>query len=167
MSGAAVLILALVTLQRLGELVLARRNTKRLLAKGGYETGGGHYPLIVALHALWLGGLWLLAHDTPPTLPWLGLYLVVQAGRAYVLWTLGRRWTARIVVVPNERLVARGPFRLYPHPNYAVVVLEIAILPLVFGLWGYALLFSVLNALVLIVRVTAESAALTRGSPEA
>ena len=164
MNAVAVLVLTLVTLQRLSEMVVARRNTARLLAEGGREVGAGHYPLIVALHAAWLAGLWFLAYDTIPALPWLGLYLLLQFGRAWVLWTLGRRWTTRIVVAPGERLVAAGPFRLYPHPNYAVVVLEIAVLPLVFGLWGYALLFSVLNALLLLVRVSAEAQALTSGS---
>ena len=82
MNAAAILILALVTLQRLSELVIARRNTARLLAEGGREVGTGHYPFIVALHASWLGGLWLLARDVPPALPWLGLYLLLPGPAA-------------------------------------------------------------------------------------
>jgi len=159
---AAVLILALVTAKRLGELVLARRNTRRLLAQGGIEHGAGHYPVIVALHAAWLGGLWWLAWDRPIQPAWLAIYLALQVLRAWVLTTLGGRWTTRIVTVPGETLVRRGPYRFIPHPNYLVVVGEIAVLPLVFGLWVYALVFSVLNALVLAVRLRAETEALRR-----
>jgi methyltransferase len=155
-----VAILALVTAQRLGELVLANRNTKRLLAAGGVEHGAGHYPLIVALHAGWLGGLWLLAWDRPVSLAWLAVYVVLQAGRAWVLASLGARWTTRIIAVPGEALVRRGPYRFIPHPNYAVVAGEILVLPLVFGLWAYALVFSALNAVVLWIRIRAERRAL-------
>jgi methyltransferase len=156
----AVLLLAFVTLQRLGELVLARRNTAALLGRGGREVGAGHYPLIVALHAAWLAGLWLLAADRPVLLPWLTLFITLQAGRLWVIASLGERWTTRIIVLPDAPLKAGGPYRFLSHPNYAVVAGEIAVLPLVFGLTGYALLFSVLNALVLFTRIGVESAAL-------
>jgi methyltransferase len=152
----AIVILALVTAQRLGELVIARRNTAGLKARGGEEHGAGHYPLIVALHAAWLLGLWALAWDRPVHLGWLGAYVVLQALRAWTLWSLGSRWTTRIITVPGETLVRRGPYRFIPHPNYAVVVGEIAVLPLVFGLPIYALVFSALNAAVLVVRIRAE-----------
>lgn len=155
-----VVILALVTAQRLGELVIARRNTTRLLAQGGVEHGAGHYPLIVALHAAWLGGLWLLAWERPVQPGWLAAYVVLQVLRAWVLLTLGPRWTTRIIVVPGETLVRRGPYRFLPHPNYLVVAGEIAVLPLVFGLPLYALAFTVLNALVLAIRLRAETRAL-------
>jgi methyltransferase len=155
-----VAILALVTAQRLGELVLANRNTRRLLAAGGVEHGAGHYPLIVALHAAWLGGLWLLAWDRPVSLAWLAVYAVLQAARVWVLASLGARWTTRIIAVPGETLVKRGPYRFIPHPNYAVVVGEILVLPMVFGLWVYALAFSALNAAVLWIRIRAERRAL-------
>jgi methyltransferase len=157
----ALVILALVTSQRLGELALARRNTRRLLARGAVETGAAHYPLIVALHAAWLAGLWLLAWDRPANLPWLAVYLALQALRAWTLASLGERWTTRIVTLPGEPLVRRGPYRLLPHPNYLVVAGEIAVLPLVFGLPAYALLFSLLNAAMMWVRIRAEGAALT------
>lgn len=155
-----VVILALVTAQRLGELVIARRNTTRLLAQGGVEHGAGHYPLVVALHAAWLGGLWLLAWERPVQPGWLAAYVVLQVLRAWVLLTLGPRWTTRIIVVPGETLVRRGPYRFLPHPNYLVVAGEIAVLPLVFGLPLYALAFTVLNALVLAIRLRAETRAL-------
>ena len=159
MTGAIVL-LALVTAQRLGELVLARRNTARLLAQGGVEHGAAHYPAIVALHAAWLGGLWLLAWDRPIHFGWLATYLVLQGLRAWVLLLLGPRWTTRIITMPGETLVRRGPYRFVSHPNYLVVAGEIAVLPLVFGLPLYALTFSVLNAIILAVRIRAESRAL-------
>ena len=161
MTG-AVLVLALVTAQRLGELVYARRNTRRLLARGGIETGAAHYPLIVGLHAAWLIGLWLIAWDRPLHTGWLVAYLVLQALRVWTLASLGGRWTTRIITIPGEHLVRRGPYRVLPHPNYLVVVGEIAVLPLVFGLWGYALVFSVLNAGVLWIRIRAENRALGR-----
>jgi methyltransferase len=159
MTGALV-VLALVTAQRVGELVLARRNTARLFARGGVEHGAAHYPAIVALHAAWLAGLWVLAWDRPIHPAWLGAYLVLQALRVWVLLSLGSRWTTRIITVPGETLVRRGPYRFLPHPNYLVVVGEIAVLPLVFRLPLYALVFSALNALVLAVRIRAESQAL-------
>jgi methyltransferase len=157
-------ILAFVTLQRLGELVLARRNTRRLLARGGVETGAAHYPIIVGLHAAWLVGLWWLAWDRPANLAWLAVFAVLQLLRVWVIATLGERWTTRIITLPGEPLVARGPFRLIPHPNYAVVAAEIAVLPLVFGLTNYAIAFSMMNASVLWVRIRAENGALREAS---
>lgn len=156
----SILILALVTAQRLGELVVARRNTRALLARGGVERGAAHYPVIVSLHAAWLTGLWMLAWNRPASLPWLGAYGAIEVLRAWTLASLGARWTTRIIAVPGERLVRRGPYRFVPHPNYIVVCAEIAVLPLVFGLTAYALVFSLLNAAVLSVRIRAETAAL-------
>ena len=160
----SIALLALVTLQRLGELVLARRNTRRLLAKGAVEASPGHYPLIVALHAAWLGGLWLLGWDRPLQPLWLGLFLLLQAGRFWVLATLGERWTTRIIVLPGEPLVRRGPYRLIAHPNYVIVAGEMLTLPLAFGLLAYGIVFSALNAAILWIRIRAEQAAL-RGAP--
>ena len=158
-----ILILALVTLQRLAELPWARANTKRLLAAGGKEVAAGHYPLIVALHVAWLACLWLFAPGRPVSLPLLALFGVIELGRLWVLATLGRRWTTRIIIVPGETLVRRGPYRLVDHPNYLIVAAEIAVLPLVFGLWQIALIFSLLNAAILWVRIRAENWALGRG----
>ncbi|HYI91130.1 MAG TPA: isoprenylcysteine carboxylmethyltransferase family protein [Beijerinckiaceae bacterium] len=158
----AVLVLALVTLQRLGELALARRNTARLREAGAVEVGAGHYPLVVAVHAAWLAGLWLLAPSIAPSLPWLAAFAVLQVLRVWVLASLGRRWTTRILVLPGAPLVRRGPYRLMAHPNYAIVVGEIAVLPIAFGLYGYALVFSLLNAAILAIRIKAETDALAR-----
>jgi methyltransferase len=152
----AYLILALVTLQRLSELVIARRNTRRLLARGAYEVAPGHYPLIVAVHAGWLAALFWLAPGRPVSAWLLALFLLLQLGRLWVLRTLGERWTTRIIVLPGAPLVTGGPFRFVRHPNYVVVALEIAVLPLAFGLWEVALIFSVLNALALFIRIRAE-----------
>jgi methyltransferase len=156
----SVALLAFVTVQRLAELVLAQRNTRRLLAQGAFEAAPEHYPLIVALHAAWLAGLWLLAPARPPD-PWLvGVYALLQAGRLWVLATLGERWTTRIIVLPGAPLVQTGPYRFLSHPNYWVVAAEILVLPLVFGLAGFALLFTLLNAAALTIRIRAEEKAL-------
>ncbi|NUQ17476.1 MAG: hypothetical protein HOP95_03330 [Sphingomonas sp.] len=157
-----IVILALVTLQRLGELWLANRNTRRLLAQGARERGAGHYPLIVAVHTLWLLSLWWLALPRPVHLFWLALFVLIEVARVWVLMTLGARWTTRIIVLPQAPLVGRGPYRLVNHPNYLVVIGEIAVLPLVFGLWQVALVFTLLNAAVLTVRIREENRALGR-----
>lgn len=156
----AVVILALVTLQRLSELWIAKRNTQWLIERGGREVAPEHYPLIVALHAAWLIGLWVLARDQAVVPHWLGLFLLLQAARLWILSTLGKRWTTRIIVLPDAPLVQEGPFRFVSHPNYCVVVAEILVLPLVFGLVWYAILFSILNAVVLTIRIRAENEAL-------
>jgi methyltransferase len=153
-------ILALVTLQRIGELWLSNRNTKRLLARGAHEVGARHYPLIVAVHALWLAALWWLAPGRPVSLVWLALYVLLQAARVWVIATLGERWTTRIVVLPGAPLVKSGPYRFVDHPNYVVVAGEIAVLPLVFGFWDLAIVFSLLNAAVLSIRIREENTAL-------
>jgi methyltransferase len=156
----SLLVLGLVTLQRLGELLLARRNTRRLLARGAYEVGASHYPLIVALHALWLAGLWLLAWDRAINLIWLAVFIGLQALRVWVIATLGGRWTTRIIILPGAPLVRGGPYRLMSHPNYAVVAGEMAVLPLAFGLPLYGLIFFLLNAAVLTLRLSVEAKAL-------
>jgi methyltransferase len=156
----AELILALVTLQRAGELVFAQRNTRRLLARGAIELAPGHYPLIVVVHASWLISLWLFGRDQDVNAIALAAYLLLQGFRFWVFRTLGARWTTRIIVVPGERLVSAGPYRFLSHPNYAVVVGEIALLPLVFYLPWIAAIFTILNAMVLAIRIRAENRAL-------
>jgi methyltransferase len=156
-----IVILGLVTLQRLGELWLAKRNTKRLLAQGAREHAPGHYPLIVALHAAWLASIWWFGLSRPVDGLWLAMFVLIEVGRIWVLFSLGARWTTRIIVLPQAPLVRRGPYRLVDHPNYVVVVAEIAVLPLVFGLWQIALIFCVLNAAVLSIRIREENRALS------
>jgi methyltransferase len=157
---AAEIILAAVTLQRVGELVVSRHNTQRLMARGAVEVAPGHYPLIVAVHASWLISLWVFGHEQPVNIAFLAGYLVLQGLRFWMLWTLGARWTTRIIILPGQPLVSGGPYRFLPHPNYAVVTGEIAVLPLTLGLPLLAGVFTVLNAAVLAIRISAENRAL-------
>jgi methyltransferase len=161
------LVTLLVALQRLGELVIARRNTSRLLAAGAVEHGRGHYPLLVLLHAAWLVTLPLVVPaERWPDPFWLTLFLVLQALRVWVLATLGGRWTTRIITMAGAPPVRHGPYRFLRHPNYLIVALEIAALPLAFGAWMHALLFSALNAaLLLLVRIPAENRAWAAAPP--
>jgi methyltransferase len=158
--GAGAVLLAYVTVQRVAELWWASRNETRLLAAGGVEYGRSHLPLMQLMHAAWLIGLWARAYDHPVQPVFLALFVLLQIGRFWVLATLGRRWTIRVITVPGERLVAGGPYRFLRHPNYAIVIGEIALVPLMLGLPLYALLFSVLNAIVLAIRIPQENAAL-------
>ena len=156
----AVAVLALVTVQRGAELVLARRNTRRLLAQGAFEAAPGHYPLIVLVHAAWLLGLWIFAAGIRPDPILIGIFALLQMARLWVLATLGERWTTRIVVLPGAPLIRGGPYRFLSHPNYWVVAAEILVLPCAFGLIGFAAVFSALNAAVLAVRIRAEERSL-------
>ena len=155
----ALILVALVILQRLAELVIAKRNTARLVTEeGAYEVGANHYPFMIVLHTGWLIAMLALAWRTE-TIHWplVGIYLLLQAGRIWVLATLGRYWTTRIIVVPKAPLVRRGPFRFVRHPNYCVVAGEIAVLPLALGSWQEAAAFTIANAAMLYVRIRAEN----------
>jgi methyltransferase len=155
----------LVGVQRLLELALSRRNERRQRARGAVERGGGHYPVIVAVHALWLGSTLvegLLRGPEPPVwwpLP-LAAFLLVQPLRYWAILSLGENWNTRVLVVPGGKLVRRGPYRYFPHPNYVVVAVEILTFPLIFGAWITAIVFSVLNAALLYVRIRTENRAL-------
>jgi len=153
-------ILALVTLQRLGELLLARHNTRKLLARGAIEVGASHYPLIVALHAAWLAALWVFGRDQEVNLLLLAVFVALQGLRVWILRTLGSRWTTRIIVLAGEPLVTHGPYRYLSHPNYVVVIGEIAVLPLALHLPAIAFVFTLLNVAVLAIRLRAEARAL-------
>jgi methyltransferase len=157
----ASIILLLVTLQRLGELVLSNYNTRRLLARGAIEVGASHYPLVVSVHAAWLIALWIWSRDQDVILLALAGFIVLQGLRLWILATLGPRWTTRIIVLRDEPLVASGPYRYVAHPNYAVVVGEIALLPLALHLPLLALIFTSLNAAVLAIRIRIEARALS------
>jgi methyltransferase len=155
-------ILALVALQRLGELALARRNTRALLARGAVEIGARHYPLIVILHSAWLlSVLWFLPYPATIHWPLLGVFLVLQGLRVWVLMTLGPYWTTRIISLPGAPVVTGGPYRYVRHPNYLVVAGEIAVLPLVFGETMVAVVFSLANAGLLAWRIRQEETGLT------
>ena len=161
--GAA--LLGFVTLQRIVELWWAKQNERRLFAAGGIEYGRPHLVLIVIVHATWLIGMWPLAYDRPLDPLFFGIVVALQLARFWVLATLGRRWTIRVIVVPGEKLVARGPYRFLQHPNYAVVTGEFAAVPLALGLPLYAFVFSILNAAVLAIRIPSENAALAGATP--
>jgi methyltransferase len=168
----ASVILVLVTLQRLGELALSRYNTSRLKARGAIEIGANHYALIVGVHAVWLITLWVCGCDQDVNLVAFALFIALQGFRLWILATLGPRWTTRIIMLPGEPLVTSGPYRYFAHPNYAVVVAEIALLPLALHLALVALIFTILNAAVLIIRIRVEARALAgvngqllRGAP--
>ncbi|HYV88208.1 MAG TPA: isoprenylcysteine carboxylmethyltransferase family protein [Candidatus Polarisedimenticolia bacterium] len=154
-------VLVLVALARVAELLHARRNTRRLLAEGAVEIGRSHYPLIVGLHLAWFAALLVvIPAETPPRWPWLILFALLQVARLWVLATLGRYWTTRIIHLPTAPLVQRGPYRFLRHPNYLIVELEIVILPLAFGAWLLALIFGIANAAILAWRIRIEETAL-------
>ena len=163
------IIVLLVAAQRLAELVVAQRNTRRLLAEGAREEGAAHYPLFVLLHAVWLAALFALTPADAPVDPWLlGLFVLLQAGRVWVIASLGRYWTTRVVTLPGAPLVRRGPYRWVRHPNYVVVAGELAVLPLAFGEVWLAVLFSLLNVPLTLHRIRVEEGALApRLSPAA
>jgi methyltransferase len=163
----AVFGVALVAVQRLFELVLARRNERRARARGAVERGRDHYPFIVALHALWLVSTLVEGLLRGPVLPafWpipLALFLLVQPLRYWALFSLGERWNTKILIVPGAKPVRRGPYRYLSHPNYVVVVVEILAFPLIFGAWVTALVFTLLNAVVLSVRIREENRAIAK-----
>ncbi len=161
----SIVLLALVTLQRCGELVWGRMNERRLRGLGAQEVGAPHYPLIVLLHAAWMVALWVYGWNKPLVWPWVALFAVLQLGRVWVLSALGRRWTTRVLVLPGETLVRRGPYRFVSHPNYVVVAWEIFVLPLAFGLGWLSLLFGLANLAALTLRIRVEARALSELAP--
>ena len=156
----AILLLAFVTLQRLFELLLSRRNESRLKLRGAVEAGANHYPVMVAIHVAWLAALWLLAWNVEPNMLLVAAFLALQPLRYWVIATLGDRWTTRVFVIPGASLIRTGPYRFFSHPNYLIVILEIAILPLAVGLIWVAVVFSALNAALLAWRIRIEQRAL-------
>ena len=159
-EGWYLLLILAVAVERLAELRLSVRHARWAFAHGGVETGRSHYPAMVALHT----GLLVAA----PLLPWLGwpmlaVVLAAQALRWWCIATLGVRWNTRVIVVPGLPLVRTGPYRRFRHPNYAAVVAEGIALPLVHTAWVTALVFTVLNAWLLRVRIATENTALGAG----
>jgi methyltransferase len=155
----------LVALQRLAELVYSRRNERRLRARGAIERGSGHYPVIVAIHTLWLLSTLVEGLLRGPEIPvwWplpLAAFLLVQPLRYWAIYALGMNWNTRVLVLPGSKLVRSGPYRYFPHPNYVVVFVEILTFPLIFGDWITAVVFSLLNAALLYVRIKTEDRAL-------
>ena len=154
-------IIALVILQRAGELVLANRNTQRLKAQGAVEIGAGHYRIIILLHMAWLMAvLWLIPAPVVIYWGWILVFLALQALRVWVIASLGPYWTTRIISLPGVPLVKRGPYRYVRHPNYLVVAGEILALPMAFGEIWVAIGFSIVNAAVLYWRIREEETGL-------
>ena len=171
MVGLYLAFLGLLALERLGELALARRNARRAFARGAVEVGQGHYRVMVVFHTLFLAACAteaLYGHRAfPGTWGWvaLGGALAGQALRYWAISTLGERWNVRVIVLPEVAPVVAGPYRWVRHPNYVAVAMEMACVPLVFGAWLTAIVFSLGNALLMVIRIRAEEAAL--GNPYA
>lgn len=160
--GSCQWIVLLVALQRLTEVVFAERNRRRLLLRGGIEVGARHYPLFFLVHGGWLISLAVLVPaDAPIVWSWLVIFVALQPLRLWVIASLGERWTTRIIIVPGAPLVSRGPYRFVRHPNYLIVALEIAVLPLAFDAPAIAVVFSLANALLLRHRIRIEDATLS------
>ena len=154
-------VLALVTLQRLGELAYASRNTKRLLLRGASEFGASQYPFFILLHGAWLLTLALtIPRDARPNFAVLTAFALLQGVRLWIVFSLGSYWTTRVITLAGAPLVSKGPYRYLRHPNYAVVVAEIALLPLAFGAVTEAVVFSLLNGILLAWRISIEESAL-------
>jgi methyltransferase len=153
--------LALIAAQRVAELGWAARNTARLRRRGAVEADAEGYPFLVVLHAGWLVSLALsVPAKTEPNWPLLELFALLQLGRVWVIASLGRLWTTRILTVPGIPLVRTGPFRWFRHPNYLLVIAEIAVLPLAFGAIAIAGTFSALNLMLIARRIHIEDRAL-------
>ena len=159
--SAVIIVVALVALQRLAELLYAGRNTRRLRQRGAIEHGRYHYPLFMALHGAWLVAI-LVAVPASAEIVWpaLALFILLQLARLWIVATLGPFWTTRIITLPDAPLIRHGPYRFLRHPNYLVVIGEIALLPLAFGAWRIAVVFSLLNLALLAWRRRVEDAAL-------
>ncbi|MVZ98685.1 hypothetical protein EUU23_13405 [Sphingorhabdus sp. IMCC26285] len=157
----AQIVFAYVVIQRLAELVYANANTRRLLSEGGQEHGARHYPLFIILHGGWLISIALFAvPETQPSLFLLNAFIASQTFRFWTLASIGRWWTTRIISAPHFPRVKKGPYRFIKHPNYALVIVEIALLPLLLGAPAMAITFSVLNAALLWWRIRVENAVL-------
>ena len=149
--------LGLVALQRVIELGHARSNTARLRRLGAVEADAGGYPFYVLLHTGWLASLAVFVPAaTPPYWPLIGVFAMLQLGRIWVIMSLGRYWTTRIITLPDSPLVRTGPFRYLRHPNYLLVLAEIAVLPLAFDAVAIAVTFSTLNLLLIARRIRIE-----------
>ncbi|MGD9535921.1 MAG: isoprenylcysteine carboxyl methyltransferase family protein [Alphaproteobacteria bacterium] len=163
MSLAAWLILLAVAVERCCELGWSYRNERRLRARGGREYGRGHYVLFPLLHAAWLLALAVhvaLQARIEIVWPLIGVYGLLQVVRGWVLWSLGARWTTRIIVLPGVPLVRTGLYRFMRHPNYLVVALELAILPVALEAWPIAVVATILNLALLAYRIRVEERAL-------
>jgi methyltransferase len=162
-AGTALLIF--VTLQRFAEFIWDRQNTARLIAAGAVEHGKSHYLFFAGTHAAWLAGLWLLGWARAVEPIWLVPFALLTIGRYWVMGTLGRRWTTRIIVLAGAPLIKTGPYRLVRHPNYVVVIGEMVVVPLALGQPAFALAFFAIYACAATIRIRAENDALLKSLP--
>ena len=157
------LFISIVILLRIGELILSKRNEKWLLQNGAIEYGQKHYPLIVALHVFFIVSL-IVEYSMKRTVSYnfflLVLYFLLLVFKAWIILSLGKFWNTKIYRIPNYPLIKKGLYRYFKHPNYMIVIIEIAVIPLIFHLYFTAVLFSVFNAIVLTVRIKEENRAL-------
>ena len=157
-----IVFIAFLVTQRLTELYISKRNEKWLIAQGAIEHGRGHYPYIVALHTSFIVSLiaeYYFTGGQPISYIALSLFILLLAFKYWVLSSLGTYWNTRIYRIPGAVAVQKGPYKLFKHPNYVDVVCEIAIIPLVFHLYYTAIIFSILNAIMLSVRISVENKA--------
>lgn len=153
--ASAALLIAL-TVQRLSELVISKRNTKALRALGAYEVGASDYPILIAFHVVWLLSLWIFSWGQPVNIAFVVGAFVLQLGRFWIQRTLGQRWTTRIIIVPGVEPVRSGPYRFLRHPNAVIVAFELPCLSLALGLPWHAIVFGVLNIVVTVWRARTE-----------
>ncbi|HEY0246338.1 MAG TPA: isoprenylcysteine carboxylmethyltransferase family protein [Mucilaginibacter sp.] len=155
-----ILFISFLIVQRLSELLIAGRNEKWLLSQGAVEYGQSHYPYIVAMHTLFIISIiteYILRPNTPIDYLFLGLFILVLLFKFWALSSLGKYWNTKIYRIPGVYPVKKGPYKIFKHPNYGEVICEIAIIPLVFHLYYTAIIFTVLNAIMLSVRIKVEN----------
>jgi methyltransferase len=159
--GAAQIVALLILLQRGLEELYSARNTSRLIAEGGREAGRDYYPVVAITHLAWIAAIFLLIPSTAPVIwPLATLYLLLQVARYWIIATLGRYWTHRIITLKDAPVVRDGPYRYLRHPNYVVTIAETFLLPLVFGNAAIAVIFGCVWSAVLYYKIILEDAAL-------
>lgn len=159
------LLIFIVIVQRLVEVIIADQNASWIKSQGGYEVGREHYPYLVLLHSLFFVSLLIEVTIHPPTfVTWIAIpfviFILAQVGRIWALTSLGRFWNTRIMVLPGAKVIAKGPYRFMRHPNYAIVITEILMFPLVFQAYLTAIVFTIFNAAILSIRIKVEENAL-------
>ncbi len=159
-----ILFISFVILLRIGELLLSKRNERWLLQHGAVEYGNKHYPFIVTLHVLFIISLifeYSIQQTASYSLFFIVLYFVLIAFKVRVILSLGKFWNTKIYHIPNVPLLKKGPYKYSKHPNYLIVIAEITVIPLAFHLYYTAIIFTLLNSIILFVRIREENKALS------
>jgi methyltransferase len=154
-------------MQRIGELLFAKRNEKLLLQKGAFEIGGEHYKWIVGLHVSFFLSLltevvissYSLSNYWPL---WFSLFLLLQIGRIWTIYSLGIHWNTKVIILPNEKPIKKGPYRYMKHPNYLIVALELIVIPCLFEAYATMIVFSLMNMILMMIRIPLEEQGLNR-----